>query len=186
MPRKITETNPFTAYYETQAGSGLSGFQGQRYQKGNGFFGRLFKGSVLPLLRYLGRQALNTGMGVAEDVAHGDNFGASLRKHLRTVKQTVAKDTLEKLKDIKQSGSGLKRKHDQNFFDEIIKEPPKKKHKTTKTRKSKAKVTKRKGIKRKRKGRQTQIVSKKKAKSTKKRKRKSKKSVKSQKLDLDF
>ena len=53
-------SNSYINYYLDQAGSGLSTFERVRYQRGNGFFGRLLSGAILPALRFLGREALNT------------------------------------------------------------------------------------------------------------------------------
>ncbi|RWS05321.1 uncharacterized protein B4U79_06148, partial [Dinothrombium tinctorium] len=45
-------------FYIDQAGNGYPFFAGLRYQRGHGWFGRLFKGGVLPLIRYVGKKAL--------------------------------------------------------------------------------------------------------------------------------
>ena len=36
--------NPYIQIYNNQVGSGLAAYQGVRYQRGHGFFGRLFGG----------------------------------------------------------------------------------------------------------------------------------------------
>ena len=51
-------------YYTNQAGNGLTGFSGVKYQKGFGFFGRLLSGAVIPFLRFLGKSAFNTGANI--------------------------------------------------------------------------------------------------------------------------
>jgi hypothetical protein len=59
-------------YYTQQAGSGVAFYPGFRYQKGHGFFGRFFKGNLLPLLQSLGHKLLSTGVDVADDVINND------------------------------------------------------------------------------------------------------------------
>lgn len=59
-------------YYTQQAGSGVAFYPGFRYQKGHGFFGRFFKGNLLPLLQSLGHKLLSTGVDVADDVINKD------------------------------------------------------------------------------------------------------------------
>ncbi|XP_053200532.1 uncharacterized protein F54H12.2-like [Panonychus citri] len=56
-------------YYLNQAGTGLplQIFAGTRYQRGNGFFGRFFMSKIMPILRYLGEQALSTGQAILSD-----------------------------------------------------------------------------------------------------------------------
>lgn len=104
----------YSNYYLTQAGSGIAGYSGIRYQKGNGFFGRLVSGGILPLLRYLGKKALHTGVNVADDVLQGDDFKQSLKKQLQSTSRVVAKDAIEKVRGIAQEGSGMKRKKRQS------------------------------------------------------------------------
>ena len=60
-------------YYKNQAGSGISGFHGSRYQHGSGL-GSLFSGvlrAAAPLLKKgaiaLGKQALRTGVNLASN-----------------------------------------------------------------------------------------------------------------------
>jgi len=57
-----------------QAGNGISGFSGVRYQKGHGFFGRLINNAVLPLIKFLGKNFLNAGAKVANDLVDSDDF----------------------------------------------------------------------------------------------------------------
>ena len=69
--------NPYIAYYNNQVGSGLAGFQGIRYQKGNGWFRRLFSSTVLPfviqLIPALGKRVLPKGVAIAQDILGGEN-----------------------------------------------------------------------------------------------------------------
>lgn len=104
-----------TAYYTQQAGSGISFYPGVRYQRGHGFFGRFFKGSLLPLLQSLGHKMLSTGVEVADDVLNKDVDPLSALKYRGKI---AARDTANKLisrarsrlADTKQSGSGKRKR----------------------------------------------------------------------------
>ena len=72
----------YEQYYTSQAGSGLPGFQGLRYQRGHGL-GSLFRGLVgvsalllkkgaIALGKSLGQKALKAGVELAQDYL-GDN-----------------------------------------------------------------------------------------------------------------
>jgi hypothetical protein len=106
--------NQYTQYYVNQAGSGLPGFQGIRYQKGHGFFGRLFSNTLLPfikrLLPALGKRALPSAIGLAQDIMSGENVGRSTLNRLGDIGKNVADETLDQLKTRIQKGSGRKRK----------------------------------------------------------------------------
>ena len=78
-------SNPYSNYYNNQAGSGLSGFQGVRYQRGHGFFGRMFSGLgnfVKELAPGLFKRALPSAIGLAQDVLAGENVGKSTKRRL--------------------------------------------------------------------------------------------------------
>jgi hypothetical protein len=99
-------------YYAEQAGSGMGGFAGVRYQKGDGFFGRLVSGTILPIVKkvlpYLGKRALNTGFNILGDVAEGEKLKSSVKRRLRETGERVGADAMAKVRDI--TGSGKKRK----------------------------------------------------------------------------
>jgi len=103
-------TNPFTTYYINQAGSGIAGYSGVRYQKGHGFFGRLLSGAIMPILKYLGRKALSTGVNIGTDLLQGDNFKSTMKKRLKKAGLDIAEDALEKVRNSKQSGSGRRKR----------------------------------------------------------------------------
>ena len=75
-------------YYLHQTGRGLPVFSGPALQRGHGLGGLL--GGVMrmavPLLKkgakYVGRQALKTGAGLAEDVLAGKNIKSSAKRRL--------------------------------------------------------------------------------------------------------
>lgn len=95
-------------YYLDQAGHGLplQAFEGVRYQKGHGFFGRLISRAVLPLLRYLGGKALSFGKNLYSDVRSGKDIEDALKDRGLESLREVASDAFDR---IRQSGKGIKR-----------------------------------------------------------------------------
>ena len=98
-------------YYTNQAGTGIPGFVGVRYQRGHGFFSSLFTGGVLPILRkilpYLGKRGLETGMDIVDDVTKGEKVGASFKKRFKATGKRIGDDTLSKIQAM--AGSGARR-----------------------------------------------------------------------------
>lgn len=94
-------------YYVNQAGSGFTPFSGVRYQKGNGFFGRIISGGFLPLLQsvlpYLGKKALHAGANIADDLMDGKSFKESAVRNLKEYGRTIGRDAVIK---IRQKGKG--------------------------------------------------------------------------------
>jgi hypothetical protein len=106
--------NPYLNYYNNQVGTGLAGFQGLRYQKGHGWFGRLFSNVVLPFMKQvlpaIGKRALPSGIGLAQDILDGENVGRSTLKRLKEAGRNVADESLGIVKSkLSQAGSGGKR-----------------------------------------------------------------------------
>lgn len=89
----------------------MGGFAGQRYQKGDGFFGRLISGTVLPIIKkvlpYLGKTAFNTGIDILGDVSQGQKFKESAKRRLRETGDRVTEKAMSKVREI--TGSGRKR-----------------------------------------------------------------------------
>lgn len=82
-------------YYLHQAGRGYPVYVGTRYQRGHGLgsiFGSLFK-SAVPLLKRgaktLGREALKTGLNIAEDVVAGKNLKQAAKSRLKSTGQNL-------------------------------------------------------------------------------------------------
>ena len=74
-----------------------------------GFFGRLIKGSLLPLLRYFGKEAvIPFASNLTRDLIDGENLKNSASKRFQETKEVMQNDIFEKLK--KQMGRGRKRK----------------------------------------------------------------------------
>jgi hypothetical protein len=99
-------SNHFIAYYINQAGTGISGYSGLKYQKGHGIFGNLLSRIVLPLLKSLGKRTLSTGVNIGSDILQGENLKASMKKRLKTTGINIAEDALDKLKNFEQKGTG--------------------------------------------------------------------------------
>lgn len=133
--------NPYATYYVNQAGTGLAGFSGVRYQRGHGFFGRLFSGIgsfVKDLLPALGKRALPSGIGLAQDILAGENVLKSAKSRLVEAGKNVADETLDKIKTRLQKGSGIIRRRPRgrlNRFTPIKRRQPKSRKKRVKVNK---------------------------------------------------
>jgi hypothetical protein len=130
------------AYYAQQAGTGIAFYPGVRYQRGHGFFGRFFKGNLLPLLQSLGHKLLSTGVDVADDVINNDvDPMTSLKRRGRAVAKDSANEFIAKARDkltkMKQSGAGRKKR-------KSIKGPAKKKKRVSSKKKVAKETSKRK------------------------------------------
>jgi len=91
-------------YYDQQARTGISGFRGSRYQKGGAWYDWILR-KGLPVLKFLGKQALSGGLGVVGDLLEGDNLKTSAKKHLRQ----GGKNSVKFLAD-QMAGSGRRRR----------------------------------------------------------------------------
>ena len=103
--------NTFSNYYINQSGSGVSGFQGQRFQSvqvGQGF-GSVLKSLFLPILKYLGPKLLTTGVEVAKDAISGERFVPSLKRRGKETAQLIAEDAAERATRFAQTGSGRRK-----------------------------------------------------------------------------
>jgi hypothetical protein len=107
--------NNFERYYTEQAGNGIAGFSGVKYQKGFGFFGRLLSGAVLPFLKFLGKNALSTGTSIAQDITDTDDFSL---KNIKDVSTRRLKETGKKI---------LKRAADKILTGEGVRKPKRRK-----------------------------------------------------------
>lgn len=108
----MTSNNPYTAYYVNQAGTGLAGFAGVRHQRGRGIFSTLFKTSLLPLLKSMGKavggSALEAGKSIARDVIDGQDIKTSAVRHARSQGKKLLSRALDKLDQQEmQKGSGF-------------------------------------------------------------------------------
>lgn len=142
-------SNPYLEYYTNQAGSGLAGFQGYKYQRGHGFFGNLFNYILKPLGKYFGKQALSTGVAIGQDVLSGENFKESAKKQLKTTGSNVLTDAVGRAKKFAQTGRGKRRRRRKGKVSSklaLLSIKPKSKRRKRVKRK---KTTKKKSVKRK-------------------------------------
>lgn len=99
-------------YYASQAGGGDAYFRGVAHQRGYGFFSDLFR-TIKPLAlkagQYLGKQLLNTGSRVFNDLGSGASFKDSARSRIQETSNQIKSDVLQRL----QRGSAIKRKRPQ-------------------------------------------------------------------------
>ena len=132
-------------YYLQQAGSGMGAFAGMRYQKGNGFFGRLISGTVLPMIKkvlpFLGKTAMSSGIDVMNDWSQGDNFGNSFKKRMKETGEKITDTAMTKVKEL--TGSGKRKRGKRSKKLPLIKQQRKGKRRVTKKSKTKAKSKRR-------------------------------------------
>lgn len=103
-------SNQYIAYYKHQAGTGISGFQGVRYQRGHGFFGRVLSSAIYPLLKFLGKQALSTGADIASDVIiNKNNWRDSAKNRLNDAAVNITNAGVARARKFVQTGEGRRR-----------------------------------------------------------------------------
>ena len=130
--------NPYLEYYREQAGSGLSGFQGVKFQRGHGFFGRILSKAIYPLMRFLGKTALSTGADIASDVINDDvNWKDSIKNRLKETGKNIANEGISKVRSFAQKGSGKKKRNSKSRKKPLKSKLIKKKKRTKKSIKSK-------------------------------------------------
>ena len=91
-------------------------------------------------LAYLGKQALNTGIGIAQDAVAGDNILASTKRRIKRTAQDMAGDAAERANKFAQTGEGRKRRRRRR-------KPKQKKKAVASKRKRSGKVKRRKSAK---------------------------------------
>lgn len=93
----------------SHSGSGV--FVGNRYQKGNGFFGRVIKNAILPFLKYIGKKGIKTAVAIGgEAVKDPSNFKEIAKSKLKEIGMEAIDDGAERIKKYVQTGQGIKRK----------------------------------------------------------------------------
>ena len=102
--------NPYSEYYTNQAGNGIPGYGGIRYQRGKGLFSKVLPGVVMPLLKYLGKTALSTGYDIAKDTAHGSDFKKALKHRLAETGINIAEEGIKKAREYTQRGLGRRKR----------------------------------------------------------------------------
>ena len=99
----------YERYYVNQVGSGIPVYRGSTsLQRGyglGGLLGGLFR-SALPLLKKgasaVGKEALKTGVGIAQDVLSGQNIKTAAKRRVKTAGRNMGTKVLNKI----QKGKG--------------------------------------------------------------------------------
>ena len=106
-------------YYMEQAGSGIGAYAGVRYQKGDGFFGRLISGSVLPIIKkvmpFLGKTALSSGLDVMNDWSDGAKLSDSLKKRGSEALNKIKTSAMKKMNEMNGNGKRKRASVDDHF-----------------------------------------------------------------------
>ena len=106
----LHQTGGFYGGARFQRGGAMRGFAGPEYQMGGKWaFGQFLWRHAKPLLSFLGKRALKTGVGVGQDVLEGRNLKESAKERLSEVGQEVAQVALDKVKKKLQIGKGRRR-----------------------------------------------------------------------------
>lgn len=104
-------SNPYNSYYQEQAGTGIAGFQGIKYQKGKGFpFRNILSRVLYPLMRYLGKKGLETAVTTGTDILAGQSPKEAIKSHLKSAAKGVAGDAIARGQTFLQTGKGRKRR----------------------------------------------------------------------------
>jgi len=131
-------SNPYEDYYLNQAGNGLAGFEGDRYQKGSGFFSSIWK-FLASGAKLLGRKFLGHAADLGSDMLKGEDFKESAKKRLKLAGKDVLNEAVERAKSFAQKGNGRRRKR----RTKRSKKKPKTKRKTSSKKKKTTKSKKR-------------------------------------------
>ena len=125
-------------YYVNQAGTGIAPFEGVRFQRGHGFFSNFIKGRLLPILKsvlpYLGRNALDAGVNIAQNLKDGNSFKEATKKTLKKKAYDMAEDGLVTLK--KQSGLGIRRRRRRRQVVTLLSKPKRRRTRRCATKKA--------------------------------------------------
>ncbi len=99
--RFVSHPGHYVDHYTRQLGRGHPVFQGSRTQKGFGLgniLGGLFR-TAMPLFKQgaktLGRQALRTGLGIAQDALEGKNIKTAAQSRLKQTGRHMARRMIQ-------------------------------------------------------------------------------------------
>lgn len=93
----IQEGRGFYSGQLYQKGGALDGFTGQDWPSGGGFsFGRFLWKHARPLLGYLARQTLQTGVNLGQDVLEGADLKEAAKSRLQESGKMIALDAIKK------------------------------------------------------------------------------------------
>ena len=104
-------------FINDQEGEGPNFFEGYQYHdpvvlKGNGFFGRIIKGGLIPLVKkvgaYLGLKAKDQFLPVLQDLASETNLKTTMKRAGKRVAKSMLRDAADKIDSTEdQRGEGL-------------------------------------------------------------------------------
>lgn len=107
----------YESYYRQQAGGSIDAYTSLRYlptQRGNGFFGRLIRGTVWPLIQKIlpyAKQKAVEGVGnLVSQLSSGSSFADASRQTLKKTGREIIGDVAGNLQERLQDGSGVRRK----------------------------------------------------------------------------
>ena len=103
-------TQAWTNYYtkKSKHGSGLPGYRGEIYQRGDGLWDSIVKFG-LPIIKYLGPKAANVMVSASSDALKGENFVKSLKKAGKAEAEGIIDDVVTTAKS-KLTGRGRRRR----------------------------------------------------------------------------
>ena len=101
--RRPIDNKAYENYYLQQVGQGIPVFEGANLQRGyglGGILGGLLR-SALPMLRRgvqsFGKQALSTGLNIAQDTINGQNFKAAAKRRMKETGRTLGKQVVKRM-----------------------------------------------------------------------------------------
>lgn len=107
----------YLTYYREQAGGSIDAYTSLRYlpaQRGSGFFGRLIKGTVWPLIQqmlpYAKKKALEGVGNMVTELGQGSTFKEASKKILKKTGEEIIGDAAAKVQEKLQQGSGVRRR----------------------------------------------------------------------------
>lgn len=94
-----------------QEGGAIRGFAGREFQYGNGLgsFGRTLYRWAKPILKYLGKEGLKTGVNIGNDVLAGQDIKESVSNRIKESGSQIATDAVAAVKK-KLTGKGRRKK----------------------------------------------------------------------------
>lgn len=102
----------WSKYYtgQSRAGSGIPGYYGDIYQRGNGLWGNIFRKFALPVVKYFGKKAATSLVKAGSDALSGENFVESLKKRGKETAKDIVSDAAERATTYLQTGKGRRRR----------------------------------------------------------------------------
>ncbi|KAI1286650.1 hypothetical protein HDE_10360 [Halotydeus destructor] len=101
-------------FYMDQAGSGITVFRGERFQKGHGLLSS-FGATILPLIKkvlpYLGEQALRMGSDIVSGIGRGTEptFKGAVTSAAKKRAASITEDALVKVRSMQGHGKRRRR-----------------------------------------------------------------------------